>query len=320
MAVYTEVTDEDVELFVGQYDIGRVVSCKGIAEGVENTNYLLQTDQGSFILTLYERRVNPDDLPFFINLMEHLAARGLACPTPLHGKDGSALRSLCGRPAAIVTFLQGLWHRRITPRHCAGLGEALARLHQAGLSFPQKRANGLGMPAWRPLFNLSEPRADEVKAGLAARLRDELDFLESHWPRDLPTGIVHADLFPDNVFFKDDAVSGLIDFYFACTDFLAYDVAVCLNAWCFETDGSFNVTKARNLLASYQKIRPLSAAEHDCLPILARGSAMRFLLTRLYDWLYTPAGAFVRRKDPLEYDRILRFHAEAPGPDAYGLS
>jgi homoserine kinase type II len=263
--------------------------------------------------------VNPRDLPFFIGLMEHLAGQGLRCPTPLAGRDGASLRSLCGRPAAIISFLQGLWPRRITAQHCAALGHAMADLHMKGLGFPHTRPNSLGLRAWRPLFDQEAQRADEVKPGLAAFLRRELDHLESHWPLDLPAGIIHADLFPDNVFYQGDEISGLIDFYFACTDFLAYDIAICLNAWCFETDGSFNITKARLLLLNYQQVRPLSSAEFDALPILARGAAIRFLLTRLYDWLNTPAGAFVKRKDPLEYERRLRFHTEVRGAEAYGL-
>ena len=319
MAVYTEVSDEELEAFVAEYDIGEVISCKGIAEGVENSNFLLQTDQGPFILTLYEKRVNPDDLPFFIGLMEHLAHQGLACPTPLAGRDGQSLRSLCGRPAAIISFLQGLWPRKINVAHCAPLGRAMAEMHLAGLSFPKSRPNSLGQRDWRPLFELERHRADQVKPGLAVLLDAELTALEQAWPKDLPTGIIHADLFPDNVFFKGEQVSGLIDFYFACTDFLAYDIAICMNSWCFEPTGEFNATKARNLLIGYQQVRPLSEAEFAALPILNRGAAMRFLLTRLYDWVNTPAGAFVKRKDPLEYEHKLRFHMAVSGPGAYGL-
>ncbi len=319
MAVYTEVSDEELEAFVADYDIGRVSSCKGIAEGVENSNYLLQAETGNYILTLYEKRVSADDLPFFLGLMEHLAARGVVCPTPLRARDGSSLRRLCGRPAAIVTFLPGLWPRRVTPRHCAPVGRALADLHRKGLDFPRRRPNALGPAAWRPLFSSAAARADEVKAGLAAYLDGELRWLENNWPRGLPEGVIHADLFPDNVFFQGDEVSGLIDFYFACTDFLAYDIAVCLNAWCFESDGSFNVTKGRQMLWGYSETRRLSLDEFEALPTLARGAAMRFLLTRLYDWLNTPAGALVRRKDPLEYERKLRFHAQVGGPIDFGL-
>ncbi|MBF0391102.1 MAG: homoserine kinase [Alphaproteobacteria bacterium] len=319
MAVYTEVGDEELEAFIAEYDLGEVVSCKGIAEGVENSNYLMQTTRGTFILTLYEKRVNPEELPFFLGLMEHLAERGLACPTPIHGRDGRALRELCGRPAAIVTFLQGMWPRRIQPMHCALLGEAMARLHVAGADYPGRRSNDLSVAGWRPLFDACKDHADDVKPGLADELDSELATLERDWPSGLPHGVIHADLFPDNVFFLGERVSGIIDFYFACTDSLVYDVAICLNAWCFESDGSFNATKARLMLSSYRKVRPLGADEMRALPLLARGSAMRFLLTRLYDWLNTPAGALVKRKDPLEYLAKLRFHSGISGPGAYGL-
>ena len=319
MAVYTEVSDDELNAFVAQYDIGRVASCKGIAEGVENSNYLLHADDGAYILTLYEKRVARRDLPFFLGLMEHLAGHGIACPTPIKGRDGVALRELCGRPAAIVTFLEGLWPRRPTPRHCQLLGEALARMHVAGRDFAQRRPNDLSVAGWRRLFEATAGRAHEVGAGLAEELAAELAVLEARWPVALESGVIHADLFPDNVFFLGDRLSGIIDFYFACDDFLAYDLAICLNAWCFEGDGSFNVTKARLMLTAYGKARPVSAAEIDALPLLARGSALRFLLTRLYDWLNHPDGALVKPKDPLEYLHRLRFHAGARGPGAYGL-
>jgi homoserine kinase type II len=319
MAVYTDVSDDELRAFAALYDIGEVMSCKGIAEGVENSNFLVTTERGNFILTLYERRVAPNDLPFFIALMEHLAGHGVACPTPVRARDGIALRELCGRPAAIVTFLAGMWPRRILPFHCAALGRALATLHLAGASFEMTRPNDLSVSGWRHLFESCQFRAAEVQAGLAEELDAELVLLEGAWPHDLPTGVIHADLFPDNVFFRDGKLSGLIDFYFACTDFFAYDLAICLNAWCFEADGSLNVTKARLLLDSYRRERPLAAAEFAALPLLARGSALRFLLTRLFDWLHQPAGALVRPKDPLEYLRKLRFHRGIVDPRGYGL-
>jgi len=319
MAVYTEVSDEDLQAFVAQYDLGGVIAYKGIAEGVENSNYLLQTERGSYILTIYEKRVARDDLPFFLGLMDHLSAQGFACPIPIHGKDGKTLRELCGRPAAIVSFLKGMWPRRIAPHHCALLGDAIARFHLAGLSFEMRRRNALGLHGWRPLYDTCKDRAHEVRPGLAVELEAELDFLDVNWPRSLPEGVIHADLFPDNIFFLGNELSGVIDFYFACTDFLVYDLAICLNAWCFESDESFNVTKARLMLLSYRKRRPLSADEMAALPVLARGSALRFLLTRLYDWLNHPAGAFVKPKDPIEYLQKLRFHQGIVRPAAYGL-
>ena len=319
MAVYTEVPDNELRAFIEQYEIGEVMACKGIAEGVENSNYLLHTTSGSYILTLYEKRVHREDLPFFLGLMQHLAAKGLNCPTPLNGKDGSALRELCGRPAAICTFLEGMWPRRPTERHCQLLGAALADLHVKGRDFALQRPNNLSLAGWRDLARKTEIRADEVEAGLSALIADELQYLETHWPHDLEIGVIHADLFPDNVFFLADKLSGLIDFYFACTDFLAYDLAVCINAWCFETDGSFNVTKARQMVRSYDSHRKIPEAEIAALPILARGSALRFLLTRLYDWLNHPPGAFVQPKDPLEYRRKLAFHRQCKTASAYGI-
>lgn len=321
MAVYTDVSDEDIARFVAEYDIGDVVSFKGIAEGVENTNFLLQTTRAPFILTLYEKRVNPDDLPFYLGLMDHLSAKGLNCPTPIHGTDGVALRRLCGRPAAITSFLQGMSPRRIQPHHCAGLGAALAELHTAGQDFDIHLPNALGVKGWRPLFDSCRDHADDVEPDLEKRLAKELDYLEANWPHDLPKGVIHADLFPDNVFFfpGKEAVSGLIDFYFACNDILAYDVAICMNAWCFEPDNSFNITKARNLLSHYGKVRVLSAEELTALPILARGASLRFLLTRLYDWVNTPKDALVTPKNPREYIGKLRFHQRVENAAAYGI-
>ena len=319
MAVYTEVSDHDLIDFIAEYDIGAVVSCKGIAEGIENTNYLLTTEAGSFILTLYEKRVDPADLPFFLALMEHLAMKGIAAPTPIKGRDGKSLRRLGGRPAALITFLDGMWPRRINPDHCAALGEGVARLHLAAADFAMSRPNALSLASWRPLLDAVAGRADEVKAGLARELTTELEDLEAAWPTDLPLGVIHADLFPDNVFFLGPRLSGFIDFYFACTDFLAYDLAVCLNAWCFESQRTFNVTKARRMLTGYRRVRAITDGELAALPMLARGSAIRFLLTRLYDWLNTPPDAMVTRKDPLEFLEKLRFHRTVKGPGDYGL-
>src|ERR1700719_3145383 len=251
--------------------------------------------------------------------MEHLAARGITCPQPVKNKQGGMLGKIAGRPAAIVTFLDGLWIRRPNAGHCAAVGEALARLHLASADFKMKRPNALSIESWRPLYEQAKERGDSVRPGLCAEIAKELDALARTWPRDLPGGVIHADLFPDNVFFLGDKLSGLIDFYFACTDALAYDLAICLNAWCFEPDGSCNVTKARLLVGQYRVARPLDAAELAALPLLARGSALRFLLTRLYDWLNQTAGALVRPKDPLEYLKKLRFYRGIATPGAYGI-
>ena len=319
MAVYTEVSDEDLTAFATDYGIGEVLSCKGIAEGIENTNYLVETEAGRFILTLYEKRVKRSDLPFYLGLMEHLAGKGIPCPTPLRTRDGEVLRELCGRPAVMVSFLPGMWPKRPGPAHCAALGEALAKMHLAGTDFSIRRPNDLTVGDWRALFQTSRGHAEGVRPGLPAELENELAFLEANWPSRLPAGVIHADLFPDNVFFRGEALSGLIDFYFACNDFFAYDVAVCMNAWCFEADGEFNATKARRLLRAYRGVREFSPDELAALPVLARGSALRFVLTRLYDWANTPKDALVTPKDPLEFFALLRFHQGVKGPGEYGL-
>ncbi len=319
MAVYTEVTDDDLTQFIAGYDLGQALSFKGIAEGVENTNYLVHTEAGPHILTLYEKRVAVEDLPFFLGLMEHLADAGLACPVPVRDRNGVMLRELAGRPAAIITFLDGLWVRRPSVENCAALGETLAKLHLAGQTFDMTRKNALSVSGWGPLHEAAKGGADTIAPGLNAEVVEELHALESSWPRNLPAGIIHADLFPDNVFFLNDQLSGVIDFYFACNDALAYDIAICLNAWCFEIDNSFNITKARALLRAYDGLRPFTHKEFEALPMLARGAALRFLLTRIYDWLNTSADALVRPKDPMEYVRKLRFHRNVKSARDYGL-
>jgi homoserine kinase type II len=320
MAVYTDVAAEDLAEFLKGYDIGELLSYKGIAEGVENSNFLMHTSKGAYILTLYEKRVAVDDLPYFLSLMAHLADRGVHCPQPAINRQGAVYSDLAGRPAAIINFLEGMWPRRPNAAHCTGVGEALAKMHLAGRDFPMFRKNPLSVDGWRPLFDLSAPRADSVQPDLGDFIARELDHLEANWPSDLPLGVIHGDLFNDNVFFLGDKLSGLIDFPFSCNDILAYDVAICLNAWCFEPDHSFNVTKARAFLNAYGRVRKLSEAEEAALPLLARGAAMRFLLTRLVDWLNVPPGALVKPKDPLEYVRKLRFHQSVSSVRDYGLS
>jgi homoserine kinase type II len=318
VAVYTEVSDAALSEFLSAYAIGSLLSFKGIAEGVENSNFFLQTTQGRYILTLYEKRVREGDLPFFIGLMEHLSARGLACPQPVRDRAGTALGQLCGRPAAIVSFLEGVSVKTPGVGHCRELGRALAELHAAGADFGLVRENSLSVESWRPLFAQAEAQADSVTPGLAERTRADLALLEASWPQNLPGGVIHADLFTDNVFFIGDALSGLIDFYFACTDAFAYDLAVCLNAWCFEADGRFHRDMAAALIAGYEAVRPLEPDEVAALPILCRGAALRFMLTRLVDWLNVPPGALVKPKDPREFDRRLTFHRQARDARDYG--
>lgn len=318
MAVYTDVSDAELRAFLSAFELGRVLSFKGIAEGVENSNFFLSTERGSFILTLYEKRVREADLPFFLGLLEHLSAKGLPCSLPVRARDGKTWRTLNGRPAALMTFLNGLSPKKPDAAQCAALGAALARLHLAGADYSLTRANALSIDGWKTLVKSCEPKANSVRMGLGTLISSELRWLEDHWPRGLPEGVIHADLFPDNVFFSEGRLTGLIDFYFACNDAFAYDVAVCLNAWCFEGDGAFNITKGRALLSAYRAVRPFASSEVAALPVLARGAALRFLLTRLFDFLNRDETALVKVKDPLEYATKLRFHQSAADAAAYG--
>lgn len=319
MAVYTEISDEELGRYLQAYDIGTLTSCKGIAEGVENSNYLLGTTKGHYILTLYEKRVAVNDLPFFLGLIEHLSRRGLNCPQPIHMKNGEILGELASRPSAIVSFLEGMWVRRPQVAHCEQLGTALAKLHEASEGFAIRRPNALSVEGWQTLWAQNIDQSDKVQAGLKGEISEELNHLVANWPKELPEGVIHADLFPDNVFFLNDQLSGLIDFYFACNDFYVYDLAICLNSWCFEQDGAYNVTKGRALVSAYHAERPLSEAEIAAFPLLCRGSALRFLLTRLHDWLRVPPGALVVPKDPLEYYRKMRFHRSVSSLADYGV-
>ncbi|MEX0583552.1 MAG: homoserine kinase [Sneathiella sp.] len=320
MAVYTEISDDELDVLLDQYDLGQALSCKGIAEGVENSNFLLHTEAGYYILTLYEKRVNAEDLPFFLGLMEHLATGGFISPRPISAKDGRNLKEVVGRPSAIIEFLDGRSVRRITPQHCALLGQTLAQLHTIGSDFKLQRENTLSLSAWRPLYDACRKSGDgSMGADFFPEIESEISYLEDHWPTDIPSGVIHADLFPDNIFFLNDKVSGVIDYYFACNDFFAYDLAICLNAWCFENDGSFNITKARKLLNGYREVRDFSRQELNFLPLLCRGAALRFLLTRLFDWLNQVDGALVKPKDPQEYFKKLQFHQAVTSVEAYGL-
>ena len=321
MAVYTRMTDDELGDFVARYDIGDIESCTGIAQGIENSNYMLRTGQGSFILTLYEKRVHEDDLPFYLGLMSHLAEKDFPCPVPLSDRDSQSLNSLAGRPAAIVSFLDGRGGDcdELTPARCAAIGAICARFHRDADGFHLSRPNNLTLADWRRLFDPLAGKADSLKPGFGDWIADELSFLETHWPAELPAGIVHADLFPDNAFFKGDTLTGVIDFYFACNDFLAYDIAVALNGWCFHDDGAFDTARSKHLLSGYEDIRSLTAAEIVALPILCQGAALRFLMTRFYDRLFPAEGPLVSPKDPLEFLTRLRFHQQVDGASAYGL-
>jgi homoserine kinase type II len=309
VAVYTDISDAELEAFLARYDLGAPISFKGIAEGVENSNFLMETDKGRYFLTIYERRVQAEDLPFFLGFMQHLARHGFPSATPIEDRDGKLLNQMRGKPAAIVSFLTGISVRRPSPAHCREAGAGMALMHEAGAGFAGRRANDLGQAAWAPFFQSRlQAEADALKPGLAATISGDISLLAATWPKGLPDGVIHADYFPDNVFFRDGRFSAAFDFYFAAWDALAYDIGVALNAWCFEPDGSFNLTSALAFLAGYESRRPLSPAERAALPVLAHGAALRFFLTRLADWNATPAGALVRPKDPMEYERKLAVH------------
>lgn len=323
MAVYTTLSNEEIGAFLdAHYALGDLSFALGIAQGVENTNYLIVTqDAGSerkHILTLYEKRMKREELPFFMALMEHQAAAGVPCPLPVHQRGGAVIGELKDKPAAMVSFIQGKSRMITRNAHIASLGAMVARMHNAVEGFAGQRANALSLEGWKQIYAKIAPRMDEIRDGLGAWVGDELAYLEHAWPKDLPRGVVHADIFPDNVFYDGDEVSGVIDFYFACEDMFAYDLAIVMNAWCFEGK-EFNLTKAQLLFAHYRRTRPLGAAEIEALPVLARGAALRFLLTRAHDWLYQEKDALVTPKDPMEYVSKLEFHQHVQHAGAYGI-
>ena len=320
MAVYTQVSDDTLAAVLADYDIGEPRALKGIAEGVENSNFYLETTQDRYILTLFEKRANPEDLPWFVALTEHLAGQSFPCASPIAARDGKALRQLEGKPALIVEFLTGISPRKPNLNQCRAFGVALAQMHGALVGFTTKRENDLGPDGWAKLWAGRAEDADKLDPGLSTLIDQDMSLIASLWPRaeSLPNGAIHADLFPDNTFFIGDDFTGAFDFYFACTDFLAYDLAVCLNAWAFEDGAEYNFSKGAALLSGYQSVRPLAEAERAALPLLARGAAMRFFLTRLVDWYGTPADALVKPHNPLDFAARLRFHRQAKSAEDYG--
>ena len=318
MAVYTDIDDATLTAFLDEYDLGPPLAFKGIAEGVENSNFLLETRTGRYILTVFEKRARKEDLPFFMGMMAHLAAKDFPAPLPVPAKDGNPLRTIHGKSAVICTFLQGMSPRRPSHEQCRELGQALGRFHVALADFRMRRPNDLSLPAWPKLWEGRAAEADGLAPGLASQIDGDMEFLKANWPKSLPGGAIHADLFPDNTFFLDGRLSGVIDFYFACSDFLAYDIAVCLNAWCFERRGEFNLTKGRALISGYETVRRLEPRERSALPVLCRGAAMRFFLTRLVDLAATPKDALVKPHNPLDYAERLGFHRQAKSPEDYG--
>jgi homoserine kinase type II len=317
MAVYTNIGAEQMAAIIAEFDVGGLVSAKGIAEGVSNSNWLIETEgTGSgplrFILTMYESRVDAGDLPFFLGLLDHLAGRGCPVPRTIHDRENRAFRLYEGKALALIEFLPGVSVSEPTPTQARAVGAALASIHLAAADFPANRANGMDLAAWQRLLgDCGEEGLASIHPELGHIITTELGYLAARWPAGLPRGVIHADLFPDNVLMRGDEVAGLIDFYFACCDILAYDVAVTHAAWCFSSDGArFDPALSRALLEGYEGVRPLADEERRALPILARGAAMRFIATRAYDWLHTPPGALVTRKDPMAFARRLAFYAD----------
>lgn len=319
MAVYTQVSAEAAQALLRCYDVGELISLKGIAEGVENSNFLLETTKARFILTLYENRVDPADLPYFYRLLAHL--HRAKCPVPrfIDDRDGNWLHEVAGRKACLIEFLPGVSVSSPTPAQAKAVGVALGAMHRAVADFDEGKPNPLGQANWRALYERCDRAlAEALSPGLPDRIETELALLDAQWPRDLPVCAAHTDLFPDNVLFTGDRVGGLIDFYFACGEMRAYDLAVTHAAWCFSADGAhFHAEIGRALVAGYGENVKLTEGEITALPILARGACLRFLLTRLYDWINTPVGAMVTRKDPLAFLKRLEFYTRLDSPDLF---
>ena len=308
MAVYSPISNDELLIFLAQYDIGELQTFEGILEGIENTNYKIITSTNTYILTIFEKRVNKKDLPFFMNLKNHLANKNFLCPKPVTDKKGGIINSLLDKPCVLISFLKGSNAKVITSNHCKQVGQNLSLLHHETSDFTEERPNSLSFTQWRRIFEkcLTVPNHDYLH--LCDIIEKEFIFLKNSWPNSLPHGIIHADVFRDNVFFIDNQFSGLIDFYFSCKDYYAYDIALTINAWCFDKNEILNQEKFQELLKGYESLRKLEADEKDSLSILLRGAAMRILITRLHDQLFHPPDAYVTPKDPEEYGNILKYH------------
>jgi homoserine kinase type II len=309
MAVYTKLEHQEVKQFLEQYNIDNFKDFKGITEGVENTNYLIKTLEQDYILTIYEKRVAENDLPFFIKLLSNLSENNFPCPKPVSNKNNEKINKIKNKNAALVTFLNGQSKNKITSEDCFEIGKITAQLHEITKKFNINRKNNLSIENWQNIFEKTIKQKIDLDESIIKKTKNYLNFLKDKWPKDLPQGIIHADLFPDNIFFTNNKVSGIIDFYFACNDFFAYEIAICINSICFDNNSTFNMTKAKNLIDGYSSIRVLSEDEKKYLPILSMGAAMRFFLTRLYDFYYTDNKADVKIKDPFEYLKKIEFHS-----------
>ena len=317
MAVYTKLEHQEVRQFLEQYNINNFKDYKGITEGVENTNYLIKTSEQDYILTIYEKRVDENDLPFFIKLLSYLSENKFPCPKPIANKNNEKINRIKNKNAALVTFLNGQSKNKITSEECFEIGKITAQLHEITKKFDINRKNNLSIKNWDSIFEKTIKQKIDLDESIIKKTKNYLNFLKDKWPKNLPQGIIHADLFPDNIFFTNNKVSGIIDFYFACNDFFAYEIAICINSLCFDNNSTFNMTKAKNLIDGYTSIRTLSEDEKKYLPILSMGAAMRFYLTRLYDFYHTDNKADVKIKDPFEYLKKIEFQSTIKNYNEY---
>ena len=310
MAVYSQINEKDLILFLAEYEIGSLINYEGILEGIENTNYKITTSQNKYILTIFEKRTNTEDLPFFINLKNHLAKKKFKCPTPIKNKKGSNMGKINGKTCVLISFLDGEKKNNITENICNEVGEVLSKLHNETKDFNETRENSMNYNQWEVIFSKCKLSSSGAYSYLMPIIEKELSYLKNNWPKNLPKGIIHADVFKDNVFFKNNKFSGLIDFYFSCNDYLAYDIALTINAWCFDKKIKFEINKFQSMINGYEINRKLESDEKKNLSILSRGASIRILLTRLHDMLFQEQEAFVELKDPIEYLNILKFHQE----------
>ena len=320
MAIYTKLEEKDINNILSNYSIGKLKSFKGIQEGIENTNYYLLVEEKKYILTIYEKRVNPEDLPFFSKLMTGLNNKNYKCPVPIINNKNVTISDYNGKKLMIVSFLEGKAKQILTPNDCKQVGVEVARMHEITKDFKIKRNNNLSVKSWRSLFNSIKDECTKINKDLPKLIDTNLIDVENNWPKNLPSGIIHADLFNDNIFFRDEKFSGIIDFYFSCNDFYSFEIAICFNALCFDgqkNNLSFNVTKAKNFIDGYSSIRKLSNEEKESIKVLSQGAALRFLLTRVFDALNTVEGAIVKVKDPLEYLKRLEFHKNSKKYEDY---
>jgi len=311
MAVYTKLPENKLKKFFSKYDLGKFLNYEEIEEGIENTNYFIQMEKGKFILTLYEKRVDEEDLPFFISLMRNLFDKNFPSPEPIINKNGNYITTISGKKAAVVSFLDGSSKKTLNPNDCYEVGIHTAKLHSITKNLSGKRRNKLSVDSWRKIYNKIKKDCSKIHPNLIMVIEKNLAEIEKNWPKNIPSGIIHGDLFNDNIFFKSNKLSGIIDYYFSCHDFYAFEIAICLNALCFEgkkENLSFNVTKSKKFIDGYSSVRKLTEDEKNSLKILCQGAAMRFLLTRVFDYIYLTQGALVKVKDPIEYLKRLEFH------------